>query len=1203
MLFEVKRCSEVEIEYQSPGSSAPSDRAVANSRSLFTFLSRAYQSLQSLRSIVSQEYEGGDEILRRRFLLYRYVFGMTLVELPAQAANIVRAVESGATCSSSVVESLKLLLLPTAHTIREEAPGIVSGQPKPKKPTAVRTKVANSRAKKQPAVVVHECVENEHQDTLKSQEKLLLATEVVNVTLRALTTAIKTARLPQTPKSIRRSLARSSSSAPKPGSCNTPRCQTPLQPVSANRIIQSPADGKNFRCSSSASFRDSNGTRAQAECARMGLACLRSFQAMDSFSTKFAPLQLETGMSALIAKFLALGYDDLALKELRIVRKRIEAIASGQSGTGVRGSCNVSKKTGGMEVDHQKDSLYDLLRYTAAGLSGSLLRLVVTSQIQVLKIIASKGHSPNTEAVLEHLRTDVNYAPSNLIDRQIDPKDPKTRINAIHQLEILAQAVMRLCPNVSKATEESSKMQPSLSAEATLSLQSLAFQIRLRWWALSEHQPNVEAEVLGPFSRYLGAFQRRCKLERSKKYSLAKNTFSIITTALTAWGKPYHYKSIAIFKILTDLASEDSRDGEAIQWIEMGLTSLDAVAGSSSQRSAFLCRLATCHLRERRNYPDDSRLLRSLRDAKVCLERNLQGESTELDELLVAVADLRKTAFLFAQDNSMAFDPSQVLLETSCLGLCTQIILLSLRFLARYVGKEPPKEATESKVSRYAQRRRFASQSLSSMTASVIAVSKLSVKSDMEVWCKFDTGLQDCLELTAGLGAGFSSTQGFQQTTDNSLSTHVSVSQTYWLRFHALKSMGAEATVLASCLKTSINILENQTSGEKAKGLLLTKLGNYGFLCEAMQDYKAAAKSYEQAIRFSIDDGGIRRLAEATLPKPYQSAVTKSREFEQIGQALLAFPKATSKIKARASGSRIFFDAEWLPCEERGLILHQQFSSVISILLDRGTSSFDREDVHALSTILLSAYDKDKFYIQRLHVCVQLLHLSTVHPMMYEHSMVCKILEELDQQLPLITGYPNGSLQRYAAHLTSCAHVYMNISSATDSPDSRYLETVLADWCRLLRESPNRQALEEHVYDIPGWLQQLDFMSAYLKLNGNETLQTAVLYLLVSVHEGTSSTRCLALASNLMSLGIHYARLGYSGVGDITLQKAQRFLDVSDVPTQLAAEWYLTNAEHNLLNGSLDKWFVTSWLVVLLSANHPQQLLLEASERGFSNQS
>ena len=1101
---------------------------------------------------------------------------MTRPELPAQATNVLRAIGSTATCTSTQAESLKLLLLPAAPTVLKKLTEKSLARQKNKKLPAAPSKTANSRDKKQPAITVHECVEESH-DTLKPQDRLVLATEIVNVTLKALTITIKTTRTPQTPRPKRRSLARSSSSASLSGAATPIRCQTPLQPISVNRVLQSPAKAEHSIRSSSGSSHDFNGARTQAECARIGLACLRYLQTLENLSAKFAPLQLETAMSALVAKLLALGYDDLALKELRILKRRIETLASGQGKAGTNGSGNAKKTPYEEEGPLPKEPLSGLLRYTATSLSGPLLALAVTSQIQALKILALKGHGPSIEAALERLRMDVGYAPANLIERQIDLKNQKTNTNAAHQLETLAQTLTRFCPNASKAADESSKTRSSVSAQAAFELQVLAFQARLRWWDLSNHQPNVETEMIEPLTRCLSAFQRRCKLESIAKYSIARDNCQVIMAALKKRGHCSKHNFITIFKIFTDMASEGHLNEEAIQWIKLGLETTEAVGGSASHRCVFLCQLATSRLRESGNDPDDKSVIESLRDAVTSLEGDLRGESAELDELLVAVANLRKSAFSIVQDNAFRFSPSEVLGEGSGHGQCIRFILLSVRFLIRYVGKEPPQDASESKVWRYNQRKELAARVASSVIDSIIAVSKLSVRSEMAVWSVFDTGLRDCLELAAVVDTDSLFTKECQKKSVGSL-PRVSISQTYWFRFLALKSLRAESKSLGKPLQISIDILENRPNDEKVAGCLLAKLEKYAVFCETSQDYGRATKYYEEAIRFNIDVGVVHDLADAAAATPWPSVVAKARKFEQLCRPLLALPKAASKVKGSPLRTRIFFDPEWLPPDQRSLLLELQLSSIISILLSQGVSSIKCDDLNTLATTLILLYDKDSFPVRRLHVCVRLLHLLSVHPDILRNSLVSKALNEADKQPSPVAGCLDEALRPYAAHLSSCRNAYLGLRS--NKSDSRYFETILADWCRLLQQCPDRQSLAEHVYDVPGWLQHLELLSDYLKVQGNETLRTAVLHLIVAVHEGASSTQCLDLALKLTNLGIHYTRLGYSGQGGVTLQKARRYLDVSDVPAQLLMKWSLTNAENTLLNGNLDEWLVIAGFLV-----------------------
>ena len=1124
---------------------------------------------------------------------------MTYAELPAQAANVLRAIGSTTTCTSTQVESLRLLLLPVTPTTIKKPTAGKSVQQKSRKPFSPPAKPVNPRAKKPATITIHQCEEEADNHTLGTQTRLVLATEVINVTLKALTLAIKAPRAPQTPRPKRRSLARSSSSASVASAATPSRCLTPLQPISANMILQSPAKNQHWKRNSSGSFHDSNNTLSQAECARIGLASLRYLQTLEKVQSSFAPLQLETAMSALIAKSLALGYDDLALKELRILRKRIEALGSGQSGRDMAGIINARKTPREEEKALPNESLPNLLRYTATSLSGPLLLLVITSQMQALKILALRSHGPSIEAALEDLQIGVEHAPARLIEKQINSKDQRSKTNAVHQLEKLAQVLLRLCPNASKAADKSSKSGSGVSPQSAFEIQLLAFQTRLRWWNLSNHKPNLETELIGPFAHCLGAFQRRCKSESSVKYRIARDNCNIILTALDNRDDMDRGNYVAIFKHLTDMALESHLNEEAIEWVKRGLETTEVAGGSPSRRCMFLCQLATCHLRESRDSLDDRSVLKSLRNAAASLEGDLRGESVELDELLLAVANLRKSAFLFVQDHASLFNSTDFLNDASCFVHCLKFVLLSIRFLARYVGSEPSQEISNSKHLGYQGRKKLAAQVAPSVIESIVAISRLSVRSEMAVWINFDAGLRDCLELAKVLHLDSSTLNGCPGSSNRCSLPFVSISQAYWYRFLALKALGAEPKIIANSIQSSIKILESRSKEEKAAGYFLMKVEKCAMLCETSKEYGKATECYEKAIRSNIEAGTVQNFAEVAKLIPWPSAIAKDRVFEQLSRFLQALPKAALRSKGIPSRARTYFDPVSLPSDQRGLILELQLSSVTTILLSHGSSSIEKDDFNTLATTILSLYEKEGLSIRRLHVCVRLLHILLVHPDIFAESIVSELLDETETHSPQGPGCLDEALRPYAAHLSSCINAYLTLPGRKSKPQC--LETILSDWCRLLQQCPVQQSLAEYVYDIPGWLQQLELISCRLNIQGNETLRTAALHLIVSIREGAYSTQCLDLASRLTDLGIHYTRLGYSGQGGHILRNAQRYLDSSDVPGQLMVEWLLTKAEFTLLNGSLDKWLVDLKFFPMLCADFIQLRIFGTSQRSFSD--
>ena len=1095
---------------------------------------------------------------------------MSRSELPARAANILRAIQDGDSCDSAVVESLKLLLLPQAAANKKVAATSNQVRSRSTISAASRSKATTTRGKKQPEVEVLACGETESYDILKPQERLFAATEVVNGTLKALTIAIKTGRTPQTPVPKSKVQARSTSPATKPNSGTPSQVQTPLQQICVNRVLQSPSKSKKLRRTSSELSKDSSCLRAQAECSRIGLACLRSLQSLEAFKTKFAPLQLENGMSALIAKLLMLGYDDLALNELRILRKRIEVLTPDLNGALSKAPRDAREKSANSATTVQKETLSDLLKYNTSRLPGPLLNLVIMSQIQVLKILAIKGHGPSTEAAVKHLRIDTDYSPLKLIERQIDLMDAKNKINAAHQMESLAHTILRLCPSASKIDDEQSRTRSYPSAQVALELQSLSLQTRVRWWELSNHKPNINHEVLGPFARYLDAFGRRCALQSSEKYCMGKNAFNSISGALRSWDGLSQSASLPIFRLLANQAHGADRNDEAIMWTEKGLTVTEAVDGSNLQRSAFLCRLATYRLRGRGLNTDDSQILASLRNAITSIEGDLSGESYDLDELLLAVGELRKVAFSHVHDNAKSLEPSQISDRTSFLGQCVRTILLSIRFVTRYVGREPASDAVESKLSRYNQRKSMAKRMLPSITSSVIAVSRWFLTSSMDEWQRFDTVFQDVLELSAQLETGSESLQESSNSAD-SPSPHISVSSIYWLRFITQKKMSAEPKVFLRFVTKSVDLLENRSNDEKTQGSFVMKAEKCASLYETFQDYSTSAKYYRKAMEFLIDNGGIASFAEAARSITWQSAVARNCEFEQMTRPFYAFPKVMLTTNPQGSGSRIYFDAEWLPNNQRGLILELQLISLISLLLDRGSPPTIWEELQFLCQRIFSTYSKDCFLAQRLYVCVHILHLQATLPMTPENGSLSKMVAGVEGQLQDSAAACEGSSVPYVRHLASCVDLYRVLREDTDSST---IEPILVNWWSLVQRCPDPQVLTKHVYDTSGWLQQLELVSEHSFTRGYESIRTSVLNLIVSIQEKVSSMKCMDLASGLMNLGIHYAKLGYSGHGGYNLQKAKRILDVSELPPEFMLQWWLTNADYSLLCCNIENWYV-----------------------------
>ena len=1086
-------------------------------------------------------------------------FTMTRKELPARAANLQRAVASTATCTSATVESLHAYLIPVTAPIqrRSTKAGVLAPSKKRAAPTS-QVKPAGSRTGKQPSVAVLE-VAGGGSDAIEPQERFELATEVINATLKALTEAVKN----PIPQKRRTPPARSSSHAPLNNGSN-PCSQTPLQPLSVNRITNSPGKVSRFRRSSStASLAQSlEGLRAQAECARIAFAALRSSE--DNGRPTLPAFQLELGMSALIGKLIALRLDELALKELRILRRRLEAVIEPPS---------IEKKTGKPVAveeapDAKVENLPGMLMFRNVGARGQKLALIVASQLQTLRILALRKETLAIEATVQHLHLDVEYSPANLIQRQVDSATPGSQDRAARQLETLAQCVMALCPNTSSAQEKVSNL--SLSPDTAFQMQVLALRVRLIWWRLSGHQGDVAKEIIEPFSRCLSAFHRRSRTDQKDTYEVAKTTFQGFQGPVREMSGFGEGMFITLYQSLADLAQESSQHSEALRWVQHSKRIATGCGVSQTQLCNLYCRCAALQLRIHNSNISDE-MLAALKDASSSLRGSLQGEPAELDSLLAAVASLRKSAFSVFQESCRPPSTSKTQCLSACADECSNIVLLCLNFIIRYVGNGSGRDENQKTNARREQRTRSALQVSTPTIESVVAMARLCSRAVSDVWARFETGLRDCLLLISRLEDTDLDAKQTCNVDRGPSSSFVSISNAYWYRYLHMKQTAADAKSLRECLRTSIDLVNNRPLCERLAGLLPMKLERYASLCEESGDYRKAAEVYADSIQAHMHFGFLRTATKAAATRSLPAIWESNDDFGRLSRTLLAYPKVATKAVGALHNLKAYFDVDNLPADERGVLLEQQLLSISSRLLEHDPNPVLCETLNKLARSLLHLYTVNVFPVRRLRVIVRLLGLSN-SPHALGDDILHRLLHEQFEDCPKT--HNDLGLKQLLPHLLASRNMYINVRQ--ENPNIKELETVMSSWVHLIQKYPDRSSLETQVYDIGSWLLQLDFVAEYLEMRALDFLRVTTLHLSVTVHETATPICCSTLVLQLSALGLQYVRLGYSGAAGQALHKAQRYLEASEVAPDVRIRWFLSYAEYCLANENLITWSVPS---------------------------
>jgi separase len=427
------------------------------------------------------------------------------VSTPQAQSDAVKSTISTNNATASTVTTLQSLLSAEAKSTTTNksanAPSIA--------PTRARKQaIAKANTSKTPASRKEKSIDV-HQDenrSLTAKERYALATEVVNITLKVLTETLKAktkaqskttpsqtanATTPATP----RKLSRTSSSV----------SQRVLQPRSGNStpIAATPSKSKcSPREPSQSGAIDSTKQESHVaptgECSRLAFSFLRSINTKQLGMKELPPFQLENGMLVLAGKLLALGLDSLAIKELRIVKARLESAGKAKS-----------------SAPPGKETLAGLLQITLdLDKNPAALPLAITYQNLVLRVISASSKPATIEACIDFLDVAEPTSPCNLIKLQGERSGDRDKAGRL--LESLSSTILGLCPSLSsKADHIAEDRAVSPAPEAVLRLQSIGLQIREQWWALVQHQPDVEKELLDPIFRCLSAFIRRTRKRRA----------------------------------------------------------------------------------------------------------------------------------------------------------------------------------------------------------------------------------------------------------------------------------------------------------------------------------------------------------------------------------------------------------------------------------------------------------------------------------------------------------------------------------------------------------------------------------------------------------------------------------------------------------------------------------------------------------------
>jgi separase len=1007
---------------------------------------------------------------------------------------------------------------------------------------------------------------------LAPREKYILATEVANLSLKTLADALKnpTTAPPPQPSKPASSDDTARKAARQPNATQRALKDRPVAQTT-NATRRPPASSRPSSAASSTSTGSDPALVAAAECARVAFAYLGTAEAKKVVGKDGQELQLENGVLALIGKLVALGLDSQAVKEIRLLKRRLEAFLGHTEGKDA--SAAVKKPGIGIvqkaAAAAEKESLASLLHYGPIEPTSPALPIVANLQTYTLRVIARTKKAPAIEAAWEHLQPSNASSPANLLQQLAST--PTGAPKAARQLESLAQTILSLCPSIS-AADDGAPLQPSPAA--VLRLQYLAFTIRKSWWDLVQHKSNQDRELVEPFAKCLITYARRSKLPLVEKYDLAKSlSIELLGQQLLTPGASG--SAALVTKTLCNLAQVAGLTEEALRWL--GAPDANAQSMSSAAKQACrLVRIATVSLEAVNKGEDKPGLDNAIATALKALRGHLGGTSTDLDSLFMEANALRRAATrsLAAGLSSSSLSSNDIAIQARAISMIGASVHFSARFIGRRSmtdGEADPRKGLEDRIN-------MAWKCTKSIVESVLTCCKRSTSSP-ELWSELDVILQDCCYILRRIAEeSESGVVTDTQAGDVVSSCLVKLSNAYWNTYLQLRKAAAiDPGLLVVAMRRSIEIVAEGSEAQQRAGHLAMKLERLGETLDNAQKAGESRKAFGQCIGYHIyssDPAFTECLAQYSL----ETLLEGDGTFTALGRLLKALHRSYLAHGIKRTSELAYYDDAYLQPEVRGAVLEWQ------LLLYSKTLFRNREwDVNLNNSIktmvqqLLQSYSPERFPVRRLRASALVLQLSQDHPHIVSHELLPSDVSSDSVRLDDLVG--DEGLSRFKEHLGALCSFKMALQQPSLPTDS--LRQCFATWEFLAKSSSSWSALADRVGDVDDWIQDLKACVDCLNAKGEEYLALPVLHLLVTIFELQNNIDASDLVDSLVALALQFLRLGYTGKAGLSLAKAELLVSRQKISTEANLRWHTAYAEYVFRIGNADKWYVFQ----LLDAN------------------
>lgn len=957
------------------------------------------------------------------------------------------------------------------------------------------------------------------------QEKLVLATEVFNTTLKALTDASKT-------PATKRQTGTADNASTKSGKTNASTVDAGI--VSA------------------------------AECARLALATLRSLKD-DQQSNEFGNMQLEQGVCVLAGKLISLGLNDLAYKELRSLKRRIQQYLDAKQ-TGRK----TAESKGALDEDAGKERMSDLITFSNIGNADLVYGLLTSFHSSVLRLLAAERKSSALQRLCSSLQLSDSSSPAQVILSALK-SGRLTADKAALQLQALSSTVLSLGSGKPPLNDGSPSAKDAAKPITNLTLQLLSLEIRCLGWKLAGHLCDERKDLIDPLLRYLGSFSHRNKsIEKAEFATIYKTITRIQSTMADIKKKPQDPKDAVpgarIMTILGQLALDAGCFEESLKLFNQ--TTVPFSDAQSLSLATVRCKIASvCFQILKSSAKALDETLKATSEATKALGLQLRGSASDLDELLVEAAKLKKLALSWFGDaiTKVIGDDRK---KNEVASRIRDYLQAFLRFLRRYIGRAPADDVNEEELGMFKARVNMSKSIILSGVDSAVAVGKLSIMSQSPPWDDIPPILSDCHRLLTTIENVEDMTSD-QALREDIAMNFVKLSNLFWSRYIKEKEVGQSYRELIPLLKQSTQLLDGCSLAHRTTAFAALKFERMAHLYLDGCLYGDAEKAFRQSIAEYINSGILEQIIKS---RPGSQPSLASQDHQSPGFMLNRVISSLLKMKLRGKGSRsssVYDDTE-LESGQRGMILEWQMGLLCDMHSHCPNENEYRSILGSIVSDVIDIYSPDRYPVRHGRVILSLLRFLLEHPNALDSALMDRLVKEGTESLRCQNeAGEDTDLQAFAPHLTNSLRVVLAFHQGR--LDGGELDDTLASWTSMLRQCPDWKALLLCVHDIDYWLLQLKALVDYTEIHGLWKAQLGTLEVILRVAELQQSADFSGAIIILSRLALQHCRLGHCQKAGDLLSRGEQYIAQNQVSALAILSYKLARVEYLLETGDVDK--------------------------------